>query len=129
MPEHAPGRDDPFAPPDTPTLVQCVHCGREYESYLIHWVEADPDDSVDGFWCCPTPNCDGKGFLFDILPVDPDYRDERGELVFTGDEDEEKGLRDAELDDDDEMDFDIEGFEPEVIDPELREASDDEGPW
>ena len=31
-----------------------------------------------GFWCCPTPGCDGKGFGFDILPTDPTYQDENG---------------------------------------------------
>ena len=33
---------------------------------------------TQGFWCCPMPGCDGIGFGFDIFPVDPEYRDERG---------------------------------------------------
>ncbi len=69
---------DPFRPPAVPVEVRCLHCGQEYESYLIHWEEFDLTDGRHGFWCCPTPGCDGKGFGFDILPTDPNYRDERG---------------------------------------------------
>ena len=28
-------------------------------------------DGFPGFWMCPTPNCDGAGFTFDIFPTDP----------------------------------------------------------
>ena len=69
---------DPFKPPAIPTEVGCLHCGEEYDSYLIEWrVETLADGSQRGFWCCPTPGCDGAGFGFDILPTDPEYRDER----------------------------------------------------
>jgi hypothetical protein len=27
----------------------------------------------EGFWMCPTPNCGGAGFTFDIFPTDPDH--------------------------------------------------------
>ena len=43
-----------------------------------------------GFWCCPTPGCDGKGFGFDIFPIDPDYRDEQGNLMWMEDDDDEE---------------------------------------
>ncbi len=72
---------DPFRPPDIPTEVCCLHCGREYESYLIYWQEEQVDGKPMRFWCCPTPGCDGKGFGFDILPTDPNYRDEHGGWV------------------------------------------------
>lgn len=83
-------QDDPFRPPEVPTLVGCIHCGEEYESYRIEWREFvnDKGETV-GFWCCPIPGCDGKGFGFDIFPVDPDYQDERGDLVSFDDEDED----------------------------------------
>jgi hypothetical protein len=88
---------DPFRPPAIPTEVGCLHCGQEYESYLIEWrVETDSDGKEDGFWCCPTAGCDGKGFGFDILPTDPTYQDE-------GDEDDEENddeFSEAETDDD-----------------------------
>jgi len=72
--------DDPFGPPEEPLQVQCLHCGGEYCSSEIVW--------RDGFWCCPTPGCDGVGFTFDIFPV--------GTFDDEGDEDE----FDLEVDDD-----------------------------
>jgi hypothetical protein len=81
--------NDPFGPPLISTLVQCIHCGEEYDSFRIEWrVEADADGKPHGFWCCPMPGCDGMGFGFDIFPVDPEYRDENGELMWCDDEDD-----------------------------------------
>jgi hypothetical protein len=98
-------QDDPFRPPEVPTLVGCIHCGEEYESYRIEWREFvnDKGETV-GFWCCPIPGCDGKGFGFDIFPVDPDYQDERGGWISSDDEDED--WDDDEWDDDGEDDLD-----------------------
>lgn len=70
--------NDPFRPPEVPVEVSCLHCGQVYESHLIHWEESDRKDGKRGFWCCPTHACGGMGFGFDILPTDPNYRDERG---------------------------------------------------
>lgn len=79
MSDDQPSQSDPFYPPEIPTLVGCLHCGQEYDSYRIEWrVEKTHDGKSHGFWCCPIPGCDGKGFGFDILPVDPNWRDERG---------------------------------------------------
>jgi len=86
---------DPFRPPAVPTSVECLHCGQEYDSCLIEWrVEALADGCQHGFWCCPTPGCDGRGFGFDILPTDPEYRDERGGWVMDdeGEDDEDDGM-------------------------------------
>ena len=33
---------DPFGPPAVPTSVGCLHCGQEYDSYLIEW-RIEPD--------------------------------------------------------------------------------------
>lgn len=72
-------KGDPFHPPSISTLVGCLHCGEEYDSYRIEWrVFTDPDGSKHGFWCCPIDGCDGKGFGFDIHPVDADYVDPDG---------------------------------------------------
>jgi hypothetical protein len=80
---------DPFKPPTIPTVVSCLHCGEDFDSYLIEWrVETGEDGSAMGFWCCPTPGCSGKGFGFDIFPLDPEYRDENGDRLWNGDEDE-----------------------------------------
>jgi hypothetical protein len=83
-------QSDPFKPPALSTQVFCLHCCQEYESYLIEWrIETAADGSPHGFWCCPTPDCDGRGFGFDIFPIDPDYRDEDGELMWVQDEEED----------------------------------------
>jgi len=81
---------DPFRPPEVSIEVHCLHCDREYDSYLIEWRE-QPDASgrPSGFWCCPTPGCNGLGFGFDILPTDPNYRDERGGWCCDDEDDED----------------------------------------
>ena len=91
MAHHPPDPDaDPFKPPAIPTEVGCLHCGRTFESYLIEWrIETGYDGQPRGFWCCPTPGCDGCGFGFDILPLDPEYQDERGGWVSDADDGEE----------------------------------------
>ena len=84
-------RTDPFAPPELPTEVCCIHCGETYDSWQIEWrILSDPEGQEQGFWCCPMPGCDGMGFGFDILPTDPNYQDEHGGWIFDDvDEDEE----------------------------------------
>ena len=83
---------DPFKPPAISTPVGCLHCGQEYDSYLIEWrIETTHDGKQAGFWCCPTPDCGGRGFGFDILPLDPEYRDERGGWVSDEEGDEDGG--------------------------------------
>lgn len=106
---------DCFKPPAIPTEVCCLHCGCEYESYLIEWrVEQSVDGKQHGFWCCPTPGCDGRGFGFDILPTDPEYVGEDGEAMWSSDEDE--------------ADPDADALEPEFDDaPQVSaEWSDDD---
>jgi hypothetical protein len=114
---------DPFHPPAVPTEVRCLHCGKEYDSYLIEWrVETGPDGKQQGFWCCPTPGCSGCGFGFDILPTDPHYQDERGGWVW---DDEEEGEEDEfEEDEFDEDEFGEDGFEEEEFDEESLEEDD-----
>lgn len=70
------GNDDPdrpvedgMHPPTIPQLVQCIHCGEEYDSWRIEW---RVDDDGNGVWHCPMPGCDGAGFGIDIWPVDYD---------------------------------------------------------
>jgi hypothetical protein len=114
---------DPFKPPAIPTEVGCLHCHQVYESYLIEWrVEVD-DDGPHGFWCCPTPDCDGRGFGFDILPTDPEYQDENGGWVWFDDEDAEDGEDEAELGPD--------GFAPpaEPADRPPPREGDEDLPW
>jgi len=70
---------DCFHPPSISTLVHCLHCHEEYDSYRMEWrVKRVADGKLHGFWCCPIDGCDGKGFGFDIHPVDADYVDPDG---------------------------------------------------
>lgn len=110
---------DPFKPPAIPTAVSCLHCGEEFDSYLIEWrVETGKSGTPMGFWCCPTPGCDGKGFGFDIFPLDPDYLDENGDRMWSSDEDEEDDdgdeVDDFEDDDNDEPHHDNNGDEQDI---------------
>ncbi len=101
---------DCFHPPAIPTLVGCLHCGEEYDSYLIEWrVSTDANGKPHGFWCCPMPKCDGRGFGCDIFPCDPEYRDEDGNLMWS---------------DDGEDDCD---YDEELIDEYTDEAAGDRG--
>jgi len=94
---------DPFRPPAIPTLVGCLHCQEEYDSYKIEWrVSIDADGKRHGFWCCPTPGCGGCGFGFDIFPVDSDYRDENGDRMCVSADEED----DDEFDEDDDLPLD-----------------------
>ncbi len=89
---------DPFGPPTISTMVHCLHCGEEYDSYRIEWrVKTCRDGKRHGFWCCPIPGCDGAGFGFDIFPVDPEYRDDDGNLMWCSDDEEEEDDYDEEL--------------------------------
>jgi hypothetical protein len=102
---------DPFRPPETPVEVSCLHCGREYDSYLIEWrVETSADGSPHGFWCCPTPGCDGRGFGFDIFPTDPNFQDERGGWFHDEGDDEDDD--EADWDELDEPDCDTDALQP-----------------
>jgi len=67
-------KDDCFAPPAEPCECYCLHCGRTFMSDQI-WLQRaiNARDGFNGFWMCPTPNCDGAGFTFDIFPTDPTH--------------------------------------------------------
>jgi hypothetical protein len=118
--------NDPFGPPAISTVVHCIHCGEEYDSYRIEWrVERDADGEVHGFWCCPMPSCDGKGFGFDIFPVDPEYRDENGELMWCSDEDE---FEDDDFEDSEFDDVEFAALDDEDDDEEEDWLLDDEAP-
>jgi len=65
---------DQMAPPAEPCECYCLHCGRVFMSDQIWFQKVVGDkDGFDGFWMCPTPNCGGAGFTFDIFPTDPDH--------------------------------------------------------
>ena len=94
-------REDPkdhFAPPPVPCECWCMHCRRVFMSDQI-WFQRVINDpqGFEGFWKCPTPNCSGAGFTFDIHPTDPDHPANEGWCY----DDDEEG----------EEDFDAEAFD------------------
>ena len=67
-------RHDQFAPPAEPCECYCLHCRRTFSSDEIWFQQVINDPAgFKGFWMCPTPNCGGAGFTFDIFPTDPDH--------------------------------------------------------
>lgn len=91
---------DCFKPPAEPTEVGCLHCqGIFMSDQMTYRIDTNADGEKHGFWCCPDPTCDGKGFGFDLLPTDPNYRDENGDGWVFYDDDEE----DDDYDDEDDL--------------------------
>jgi hypothetical protein len=116
---------DPFKPPAISTLVHCIHCNEEYDSFRIEWrIAPDADGKQHGFWCCPMPGCGGMGFGFDIFPVDPEYRDENGEFMWCSDEDDDED--DDGADEDDEYEIDDELGEEDWV-PKNGSSADHHG--
>ena len=67
-----------------------MHCRRVFTSDQI-WFQRVVNDpqGFGGFWMCPTPNCDGAGFTFDIFPTDPAHPANSGWSYDDGEEDED----------------------------------------
>lgn len=82
-PDPEPPPCDCFAPPAEPCECYCLHCGRLFMSDQI-WFQRviNSRDGLTGFWMCPTPNCDGMGFTFDIFPTDPTHPANQDALIF-----------------------------------------------
>ena len=93
--------DDPMGPPKEPCECWCMHCRRTFLSSEMWFqrVIGDPQ-GFKGFWKCPTPNCGGAGFTFDIFPTDPDHPANEG--WYTDDDDDDGEYEDEE--DDPELD-------------------------
>lgn len=90
-------RRDPMAPPEVPCECYCLHCRRTFMSDQM-WLQKvkGARDGFNGFWMCPTPNCSGAGFTFDIFPTDPDHPGNEGWFSFDDDGDEELEWEDEE---------------------------------
>jgi hypothetical protein len=102
-------RRDPFAPPAEPCECYCLHCQRVFMSDLM-WFQRiiNGRDENDGTWMCPTPNCSGIGFTFDIFPTDPDHPANEGWVEC--DEDDEEFDEFEESDDEEDLDR---GWDPD----------------
>lgn len=94
-------KKDCFAPPTEPCECHCLHCGRTFSSEGI-WFQKVINDpqGFAGFWMCPTANCSGAGFTFDIFPTDPAHPANEGWHTFD-DEDEDDDHKFIDDDDDD----------------------------
>ena len=91
-------KNDCFAPPTEPCECYCLHCERVFSSDGI-WFQRfinKRDGDLDGVWLCPTNNCDGAGFTFDIFPTDPEHPANAGWVEC--DEDEEEFVDNDEAD-------------------------------
>ena len=99
---------DPMAPPEEPCECFCLHCRRTFMSDRM-WFQRvkNPKDSFKGFWMCPTANCSGAGFTFDIFPTDPNHPANEGWHSF---DDDEEGAE--EWEDDEEPEWLDEGEPP-----------------
>ena len=96
-------RRDPMAPPPEPCECFCLHCGRTFTSDKIWFQKVNgAKDGFPGFWMCPTPNCSGAGFTFDIFPTDPDHPANEGWHQTDDDALEEEDALDEETLSDDE---------------------------
>lgn len=141
---------DPMAPPEEVCECTCLHCGRVFMSDQI-WFQkvVNARDGFKGFWMCPTPNCSGAGFCFDIFPTDPNHPANEGWVEFDeedfaeefdpSDAAEEEAEWDPteakykEMDEDAFIEDDIEGEEwkyageqlPEIADPEKMDMDDE----
>lgn len=92
-------RKDCFAPPSEACECHCLHCGRTFGSDGI-WFQRVVNDpqGFEGFWMCPTPNCSGAGFTFDIFPTDPTHPANEGWHYDDEDDDESAAAPDDEGD-------------------------------
>jgi hypothetical protein len=102
-------RRDPMAPPQVSCECYCLHCRRTFMSDQM-WLQRvkGARDGFNGFWMCPTPNCSGAGFSFDIFPTDPDHPGNEGWFSFDDD-----GGEEGEWDEDSEEFTELEAAEPE----------------
>ena len=114
-------RSDPMAPPQEPCECSCLHCGRTFMSNLMWFQKVKgAKDGFPGFWMCPTPNCGGAGFTFDIFPTDPNHPANEG-WHYDDDDDEDGDYFDEEGDND--------FFEEAGIDDSDDEWDPDEGKY
>ena len=85
------GSKDNFAPPAEPCECWCLHCRRTFMSSEIWFQKViNARSGFDGFWMCPTPNCTGAGFTFDIFPTDPEHPANDGWSYDDGEEEGEE---------------------------------------
>jgi hypothetical protein len=110
---------DPMAPPAEPCECYCLHCNRVFMSSEM-WFQRviNASDGFPGFWMCPTPNCSGAGYCFDIFPTDPSHPDNEGWVEWDEDDEDED-------DADGEAEWDPEESRYKALEEEYGEEDDD----
>lgn len=120
--------DDPMGPPKEPCECWCLQCERVFMSSEMWFqrIVGAPPDHLQGHWMCPTPNCGGTGFTFDIFPTDPRHP---ANLGWVDDEDDDGGEYDPELDyfgeNELESEYDPEETKWKQLDEDLGDCDDD----
>ncbi len=118
---------DMMSPPRVACECYCLHCQRTFSSEGI-WLQRviNGRDGVDGFWMCPTPNCDGAGFTFDIFPTDPAHPANSGWHYCDDDDDELEFDENGEtIESSREKEYDPEESKYKALDEALGDAADD----
>jgi len=118
-------RTDAMAPPQEVCECTCLHCGRVFMSDQM-WFQkvVNAKDGFQGFWMCPTPNCSGAGFCFDIFPTDPNHPANEGWVDF---DEEEFAEEFAESETDEETEWDPTESKYAEMDAEALADDDVEG--
>ena len=124
---------DAMAPPEEPCQCSCLHCERVFMSDQMWFQRVIGDPSgFKGYWMCPTPNCGGAGFAFDVFPIDPNHPANADWHYSDDDDEDEVGEDDSDGSwdsteskyqemDEDEEDDDLEGEEWKLgLDPGER---------
>jgi len=127
-PEDRVDPSDQMSPPKVPCECYCLHCNRTFMSDGIWFQKViNARDGFEGFWMCPTPNCGGAGFTFDIFPTDPAHPANAGWHYCDDDDDE-----DLEFDENGdviestgEKEYDPDESKYKALDEELGDAEDD----
>ena len=106
-----------FAPPPVPVECFCMHCHRTFMSDQM-WLQkaVNGGEGFDGFWMCPTPNCSGAGFTFDIFPTDPGHPANDGWFNDEEEDEETRASRDW-------------NWEEEEFSEEMIEDGETESEW
>ncbi len=121
---------DRMSPPKVVCACYCLHCRRTFMSDGI-WLQRviNGRDGFDGFWMCPTPNCDGAGFTFDIFPTDPAHPANAGWSYDDDDGDDDEDLEFDEngdvIESTGEKEYDPDESKYKILDEQLGDADDD----
>jgi len=122
-PGQPPSGSDCFGPPPEPCECYCLHCGRIFMSDQMWFQKViGSRDGFEGFWMCPTPNCSGAGFTFDIFPTDPEHAANEGwvdDEDFADEDDEDEEEEESEGDPEEPRFSALEEFE-EVDDDDIE---------